>query len=77
MGYSPWGHKGSDKTEQLARRARAHTHTHTHTRDRNSGGVHLEKRILNLGNATLFPQFSHRFYRSSSSKTDLKDLTQS
>ena len=32
MGYSPWGHKGSDKTEQLGRRARTHTHTHTHTR---------------------------------------------
>ena len=27
--YSPWGHKGSDKTEQLS--MRVHTHTHTHT----------------------------------------------
>ena len=26
-GYSPWDHKKSDTTEQLA-----HTHTHTHTR---------------------------------------------
>ena len=25
MGYSPWGHKGSDTTERLT-----HTHTHTH-----------------------------------------------
>ena len=24
MGYSPWGHRGSDTTE------RPHTHTHTH-----------------------------------------------
>ena len=31
--YSPWGHKGSDKTEQLSMCACAcaHTHTHTHT----------------------------------------------
>ena len=26
-GYSPWGHKESDTTEQL----NTHTHTHTHT----------------------------------------------
>ena len=26
VGYSPWGHTESDKTEQLT-----HTHTHTHT----------------------------------------------
>jgi len=26
-GYSPWGHKDLDMTEQLS----AHTHTHTHT----------------------------------------------
>ena len=27
---NPWGHKESDKTEQLTR-AHTHTHTHTHT----------------------------------------------
>ena len=27
VGYSPWGRKESDTTEQLT-----HTHTHTHTR---------------------------------------------
>ena len=33
VGYSPWGCKESDMTEQLSMctRARAHTHTHTHT----------------------------------------------
>ena len=29
VGYSPWGHKESDTTEQLT-----HTHTHTHTGDK-------------------------------------------
>ena len=29
-GYSPWGHKESDMTEQLS--THTHTHTHTHTR---------------------------------------------
>ena len=29
VGYSPWGHKESDMTEQLTR---THTRTHTHTR---------------------------------------------
>ena len=28
VGYSPWGRKESDTTEQLT-----HTHTHTHTHD--------------------------------------------
>ena len=28
MSYSPWGHRESDRTEQLST---AHTHTHTHT----------------------------------------------
>ena len=33
--YSPWGHKESDTTEQLARtRAHTHTHTHSHSQDR-------------------------------------------
>ena len=31
VGYSPWGHKDSDRTERLSTRARARTHTHTHT----------------------------------------------
>ena len=35
MGYSPWGCKESDTTEQLSTYAHAHvyahTHTHTHT----------------------------------------------
>ena len=35
VGYSPWGRKESDMTEQLSARVlareRAHTHTHTHT----------------------------------------------
>ena len=30
-GYSPWGHKESDTTEQLSAYACTHTHTHTHT----------------------------------------------
>ena len=30
VGYSPWGHKGSDTTEQLTH-THKHTHTHTHT----------------------------------------------
>ena len=30
-GYSPWGSKESDMTEQLSACAHAHTHTHTHT----------------------------------------------
>ena len=29
-GYSPWGHKESDTTEQLSAYACTHTHTHTH-----------------------------------------------
>ena len=29
LGYSPWGRKESDTTEQLTH---THTHTHTHTR---------------------------------------------
>ena len=35
MGYSPWGHKELDTTEQqsVCLHARAHTHTHTHTDD--------------------------------------------
>ena len=37
MGYSPWGHKELDTTEQqsvcLLACAHAHTHTHTHTDD--------------------------------------------
>ena len=38
MGYSPWGHKESDMTQQLThtqKRARVHTHTHTHTHTHN------------------------------------------
>ena len=31
VGYSPWGHKDLDMTEQLSMRACAHTQTHTHT----------------------------------------------
>ena len=31
VGYSPWGHKDLDLTEQLSVRACTHTHTHTHT----------------------------------------------
>ena len=33
-GYSPWGHKESDMTEQPSMRVsmRSRTHTHTHTR---------------------------------------------
>ena len=31
-GYSPWGHKESDITEQLTH-IPPHTHTHTHTHD--------------------------------------------
>ena len=32
MGYSPWGHKESDTTEQLSLSEKCtHTHTHTHT----------------------------------------------
>ena len=35
MGYSPWGHKELDRTEQVSEHARAcvcaHTHTHTRT----------------------------------------------
>ena len=34
-GYSPWGHKGSDKTEGLS------AHTHTHTRIHTHGPVLL------------------------------------
>ena len=31
-GYSPWGHKESDMTEQLTHtHTHRHTHTHTHT----------------------------------------------
>ena len=30
-GYSPWGLKVSDMTEQLSTRTHTHTHTHTHT----------------------------------------------
>ena len=32
-GYSPWGLKESDMTEQLTH---THTHTHTHTSDKNT-----------------------------------------
>ena len=35
MGYSPWGHKESDMTEQ-------HTHTHTHTH------IHTHTSFLNI-----------------------------
>ena len=31
MGYSPWGHKELDTTEQLSAHSHTHTHTHTHT----------------------------------------------
>ena len=31
VGYSPWGHKDSDTTEQLTLSTLSHTHTHTHT----------------------------------------------
>ena len=31
MGYSPWGHKQSDTTENAQARVRTHTHTRTHT----------------------------------------------
>ena len=33
-GYSPWGHKGSDTTEQLTH---TRTHTHTHTEEMGRG----------------------------------------
>ena len=32
VGYSPWGCKQLDMTEQLTH-TRTHTHTHTHTHD--------------------------------------------
>ena len=35
-GYSPWGHKESDKTEQLSVHARVRTCTHTHTHTHSS-----------------------------------------
>ena len=38
MGYSPWGRKESDTTEQL--RTDTHTHTHTHTQHTLSPGPH-------------------------------------
>ena len=31
MGYSPWGRKELDTTEQLNTHIHTHTHTHTHT----------------------------------------------
>ena len=31
VGYSPWGHKESNRTEGLTRQTYTHTHTHTHT----------------------------------------------
>ena len=31
LGYSPWGHKELDMTEQLSTYIHTHTHTHTHT----------------------------------------------
>ena len=35
-GYSPWGHKGSDMTEQLT-----HTHSHRHTHPRTQALISL------------------------------------
>ena len=40
VGYSPWGHRESDMTEQITHACtRTHTHTHTHT---NLKGNNLE-----------------------------------
>ena len=33
VGYSPWGHKESDTTEQLSMHVHTHTHTHIHVLD--------------------------------------------
>ena len=35
MGYSPWGHREPDTTDQLTRtHTHTYTHTHTHTHER-------------------------------------------
>ena len=49
-GYSPWGHKESDTTEQLSACARGHTHTHTHIYIRERGSLHNR-------------QWAHDYYR--------------
>ena len=59
MGYSPWGHRESDRTEELSMRTCAHTHTHTHTHIELGMLFHLKpsldfKRIRNVPNVTFF-----------------------
>ena len=53
VGYSPWGHKESDMTEQLTHtHTHRHTHTHTHTLwSRNPTPGYLFKRNDNLSRA--------------------------
>ena len=34
LGYSPWGHKELDMTEQLSTYIHTHTHTHTHIKNK-------------------------------------------
>ena len=44
VGYSPWGCKELDKTEQLT-----HTHTHTHTHQNIPSKLEIRKREVFLG----------------------------
>ena len=47
-GYSPWGHKELDMTEQQSTRAHTHTHTHTHTHKSEYRGLFLKLSFVNL-----------------------------